>query len=218
MRHTSFTSPSPATRSPRSFLLGSSQSAAWLSAAFLVIACGCRQTTAPMFGGLNPTGASLSPATGLTPVAPGQTPVLGPLGGTGPFGGATRVTPPPTGSFSSGNSNPGAIAPTTGYGSPAAYAPQSFNSQSFGTSQRFGTQGVGNAGRLENQFAGPRNQAIGSGVLQTSASGPNDAISNQQAGWTETGTMLNPITQAAAPLANAATIRPTATGSQGVSQ
>lgn len=190
MRHTSFPLQSPATRSPLPYVSGASLSAALLSAALLFGACGCRQTTGPTFGGLNPTGG-LAPATGLTPVAPGQSPnLLGPLGGTGPFGGATRVTPPPTGSFSPGNGTLGSIAPASGYGPPAAYAPQGFGAQNFGA-QNFGTQGTGGAGRLADQFANAGSQPIGSGVLQTSAISSQVPAGNQQAGWTETGTTIS---------------------------
>lgn len=210
MRHTSFPLLSPATRSPLPYVSGASMSAAWLSAALLSAAllfgaCGCRQTTGPTFGGLNPTGG-LAPATGLTPVAPGQSPnLLGPFGGTGPFGGATRVTPPPTGSFSPGNGTLGSIAPTSGYGPPAAYAPQDFGAQNFGTqnfgTQNFGTQGAGGAGRLADQFANSGSQPIGSGVLQTSAISSQVHAGNQQAGWTETGTTISGQSGAFAPTA-----------------
>ncbi|MGB7329511.1 MAG: hypothetical protein WBD31_31825 [Rubripirellula sp.] len=61
---------------------------------------GCRQTTGPA------TAGSFGPVGPLSPVAPGQTPALG------PFGGNTRVSPPPTGSFTP-PPNANALAPTT---------------------------------------------------------------------------------------------------------
>ncbi|TWU57613.1 hypothetical protein [Rubripirellula reticaptiva] len=61
---------------------------------------GCRQTTGPV------TAGSFGPVGPLSPVAPGQTPTLG------PFGGNTRVTPPPTGSFTP-QPNANIFAPTT---------------------------------------------------------------------------------------------------------
>ena len=60
--------------------------------ALVVPSIGCRQTTGPMVGGPVASGT-------LSPVVPGQNPVLG------PFGGNTRVTPPATGSYQ----------PTSGY-------------------------------------------------------------------------------------------------------
>ncbi|KAA1262506.1 hypothetical protein LF1_50710 [Rubripirellula obstinata] len=79
-------------------------------AAIVFVASGCRQTNGTTTGPLTPLG-------GLSPVTPGQAPILG------PFGGATRVTPPPTGSFSPAGTL-GTIAPAPGYGPPANYAPQ----------------------------------------------------------------------------------------------
>ncbi|WP_145175904.1 hypothetical protein [Rubripirellula lacrimiformis] len=58
---------------------------------------GCRQTTGSASAG------SLAPVGPLSPVSPGQSPSLG------PFGGPTRVAPPPTGSFSQPNN--GYLAP-----------------------------------------------------------------------------------------------------------
>src|SRR6056297_1760078 len=57
-----------------------------LLAAVMIVGAGCRQTTGPA------TPGALGPMGPLAPVAPGQAPALG------PFGGPTRVTPPPTGS------------------------------------------------------------------------------------------------------------------------
>ncbi|TWU58803.1 hypothetical protein Poly51_15830 [Rubripirellula tenax] len=88
---------------------------------------GCRQTTGPANSG---TFSSVSP---LAPVAAGQTPVLG------PFGGSTRVAPPATGSFSQQPAN-NYLSPTTQ--PQASYAPPP---QSFGTPPPASAYGQPNA-------------------------------------------------------------------------
>ena len=124
-----------------------------LSLAALVIAAGgCRQT--------NGTTGPLPTMGGLSPVAPGQTPALG------SFGSTTRVTPPPTGSFSP-NGNLGTSAPAPGYGPTTNFAPQP-NSGAF------------------NQPVGSGWQ--GSGVQPVS--GFDQPAINQHATWTETGTTI----------------------------
>lgn len=128
-------------------------------AAIISAASGCRQTN-------NGTGTGpLTPLGGLSPVTPGQAPILG------PFGGTTRVTPPPTGSFSP-NGTLGSVAPTPGYGPSANYTPPV-------------GAGQANTGQVN---VGAFNQPIGSGV-QT-ASGFNQPAMNQHANWTETGTSI----------------------------
>ncbi len=67
-------------------------------AAMAITATGCRQTTATIPGGPAPAGA-------LAPVNPGQMPTLG------PFGGNTKVAPPPTGSYHPAGGHIGATAP-----------------------------------------------------------------------------------------------------------
>ena len=119
--------------------------------ALVLAAGGCRQTTGPAGGTLSPLG-SFAPSNSLLPVAPGQTPKLG------PFGGATRVTPPPTGSFSNPGNAPSGIAPTSGY------AP--LNS--------LGQAGPQNDGR----FASPSAQPMGSGIQQTTWTETGTSVGN----------------------------------------
>jgi len=86
---------------------------AMLSSVVMVFtAAGCRHTTGPIAGGPVPPGQ-------LVPVNPGQTPILG------PFGGTTRVTPPPTGSYPAVNGYLGASAnpvgqPSLGFAQPGS--------------------------------------------------------------------------------------------------
>ena len=112
----------------------------------LMVVClaGCRQTT-----GLNSAG-------NLTPIGPmnpnGSTGTLTPLGSgqsaaLGPFGGATRVSPPPAGSY---------VAPNNYMGGGQVGYPQ--NQPGVGVVQN-GTQG--------NQWNGGWNPPVGSGVQQT---------------------------------------------------
>ncbi|MFK8110670.1 MAG: hypothetical protein AB8B91_00625 [Rubripirellula sp.] len=93
-----------------------------------LLALGCRQTSGPVPGG------PLSP-NGLAPVT-GQNPALN------PFGGATRVTPPATGSYSASSNYMSGVAPIAQTGG-------TFNS----------INGVAPAGGFANQ-----GDVIGSGV------------------------------------------------------
>ena len=75
------------------------QLATLLLTAVPLILSGCRQTTgAANTGPLTPIGP-------LSPIGQGQAPILG------PFGGATRVTPPGTGSYLAPNNYMGGVAP-----------------------------------------------------------------------------------------------------------
>jgi hypothetical protein len=118
-----------------------------LLVAAIVLTIGCRQTSGPLGGGpLAPTGA-------LSPVN-GQGPALT------PFGGSTRVTPPPTGSYSAPNTYMGGVAPAS---QPA-----------FGVNPAAGFAPV-------NGLASQDNAVVGSGVQQASGfTETNDAFSTPQ--------------------------------------
>jgi hypothetical protein len=102
-----------------------------LSAILVVTATGCRQTTGSMAGGPAATGT-------LSPVNPGQSPILG------PFGGNTRVTPPPTGSYQPNGGYIGAstapqATPGTAFSSSGSQIAPSGNNAAIGS----GVQAVG---------------------------------------------------------------------------
>ena len=107
MRNACFTLPSLTRHLTTRSLLKSSLLAPLIVSGALV-GGGCRQTTGPTATG------QLSPMGTLSPVAPGQSPILG------PFGGSTRVSPPPTGAFN-GNSASN-VAPNNYMGSAAPNA------------------------------------------------------------------------------------------------
>lgn len=125
----------------------------------VALLAGCRQTTGVNSAGplvpvnpLAPTGNSAS----LTPLNSGQTPVLG------PFGGATRVTPPPSGSYSAPNNYMGGGQVSAPAMQPGMGIAQS-NSMSMNP----------NHGGVNNQWDGGWNAPIGSGVQQTGGISPS---------------------------------------------
>ena len=124
-----------------------------LLSAVSLAALGCRQTTGPSTAG--PTGP-------LSPVSAGQAPSLN------PFGGATRVTPPSTGSFSSPNAYIGgppgqaglaptapgglATAPNPGFATASGQAPIGSGVQAAGWTET--GSGVATAGPTAQQGFG----------------------------------------------------------------
>ena len=128
----------------------------------LFASTGCRQTNgsfgSSLFGSNAPAANPFSPSGALTPMAPGQTPVLGTFQGVGPFGGSTRVSPPPTGSFSAPNNYGGSATPSLNI--PAFQSSSNLTPPSFQSNPQ------------QALASGNLSRPIGSGV--------------QPAGWTET--------------------------------
>lgn len=152
----------------------------------LILLGGCRQTTGPT-GALMPAGNFAAPNGALTPVAPGQTPAIG------PFGGNTRVTPPSTGAINTPNNYMGGVAPTSfGAGLQNASPNQSFAAQPNGLTGSQGTfdsfSNLSNvrsepiAGSTVNGFGQP----IGSGIQTTSFQQPTNEFSPGQSFQTGT--------------------------------
>ncbi len=154
-----------------------------LIAVMIVGSSGCRQTTGPMSAG------SLSTASPLSPVAPGQAPSLG------LFGAPTRVAPPPTGSFVQPNAYLNPITqPQAQHGGPAPAA--SFG-QSPGTS-------FGQTASVAPSFQPIGGQTtdsliIGSGVQTASWTETNSNIPNAVADPRSGGMQVIDLTGAPSP-------------------